>query len=566
MFAPLHLRVRSGTARAREKEKKESEALDIGGLVELDQHQPTFSDDPSKSSTSKDGSNLLQKIYRFRKRGVLLSMCLVIIVSIYYFLCLEATSMHTVSDAPTLTLLSRQDRAKFLQQPPRGHAWYAYQWGDISSSSSNSSSNKNGTHSISMQSRSSRLMDAFVAMDQSPFSSQAQGTFPLVLLANGTLLHSETITQAILGKNPNWRERYPGRILQAEDMIREAARIAAHHVDVQPRFKVLLQKGQSTPILLRHGDYPGCGTQDDVPRLSWCKPVHVDVDCQYSWPIPSYNLWEMFAFPMKYGKVMNNEDEWIRQQTLWNRAYPWSKKVPRAIWRGSPTGMGGDYNVRPRVHLVRQSQKDPTLLDAAFTNHNQIDSSQRMAFEEEFSLRSKRSTMIKQQKYLAIVDIDGNTWSSRFGMQLCLNSVTIKVEPKWVDYFDKEIQPWVHYVPANLTNIIDVVRYVVSDRNQDAMKRIVRNANEWCRTKMTRTQMATDMLWLLVFYAELLDHGDIDPQWRGVWKNNNDNDTASAYQLQLPHLRMTDVEPKHQEWKAVGRKNRGIWTRGRLVY
>jgi hypothetical protein len=70
--------------------------------------------------------------------------------------------------------------------------------------------------------------------------------------------------------------------------------------------------------------------------------------------------------------------------------------------------------------------KNPELIDAAFVNlvqyykgsedelQNQTIILQSMPFEE-------------QMVYSAIIDIDGNNWSSRFASLLCTNSVIIKV-------------------------------------------------------------------------------------------------------------------------------------------
>ena len=51
-------------------------------------------------------------------------------------------------------------------------------------------------------------------------------------------------------------------------------------------------------------------------------------------------------------------------------------------------------------------------------------------------------------RYKAIINIDGNGWSAQFGNLLCFTSVIIKVEPKDVEYFYKDLRPWVYYVPV----------------------------------------------------------------------------------------------------------------------
>eukprot|EP00521_Asterionellopsis_glacialis_P013704 CAMPEP_0195298532 /NCGR_PEP_ID=MMETSP0707-20130614/23666_1 /TAXON_ID=33640 /ORGANISM="Asterionellopsis glacialis, Strain CCMP134" /LENGTH=470 /DNA_ID=CAMNT_0040360677 /DNA_START=274 /DNA_END=1686 /DNA_ORIENTATION=+ len=470
--------------------------------------------------------------------------------------------MNVAGSAVTTAYLLPRNAEEFFQPPAHGYSWF--QWSDPSNHSSTRSD----------ESIYTPLMKTMVAItnSQTPFKKEIM--FPLLLLPNGTLLHSDTVTRSILGKKPKWRSRYPGRILHAEDMIKEAAKLAALHVKDQPRFNALLKS--PTPILLQHGDLVGCGdnhvstttggiiTDKPIPRFTWCKAV----DCQYSWPIPSYNLWEMFAAPMKYGKVMKSPDDWVKQQTKWRNKYPWSAKLRKAIWRGSPTGAMGTgtnkYADLPRVHLVRkaqQQQQDSLLLDAAFTSHVQIDPTQLESFKKEFGISPSRTTMIQQQKYRAIVDIDGNTWSSRFGMQLCLNSVTIKIKPQWIDYFDAELEPWVHYVPANLTNILEVVEHVVSDANQGAMRKIVENANGWCMKKWTRVQMATDMLWLLIFYVELLDQND--PLWRKSWEQRKN---TVVYEKSQGLGDMVDVRFRHDEWQSIAKRKRGFWKQGHLVY
>jgi hypothetical protein len=68
----------------------------------------------------------------------------------------------------------------------------------------------------------------------------------------------------------------------------------------------------------------------------------------------------------------------------------------------------------------------PSLIDAAFTKFNQ----EYKGREQELH----HTTILKeimpfndQMKFKAIIDIDGNTWSSRFPKLLCTNSVVIKV-------------------------------------------------------------------------------------------------------------------------------------------
>jgi hypothetical protein len=105
--------------------------------------------------------------------------------------------------------------------------------------------------------------------------------------------------------------------------------------------------------------------------------------------------------------------------------YPWHSKIDRAVWRGSTTGWPHlPFDDLPRAKLVKKSMDRPDIFDAGFTSFvqgwewrkltNQTIAANVIPFED-------------LMKYRAIIDIDGNYWSSRFTKLLCTNSVVIKV-------------------------------------------------------------------------------------------------------------------------------------------
>ena len=81
-----------------------------------------------------------------------------------------------------------------------------------------------------------------------------------------------------------------------------------------------------------------------------------------------------------------------------------------------------------------------------------------------------------------------------------------KVEPKAVEYWHDELQPWVHYLPVqgNMTDLMEKIEYAVDPANDSEMRKMVQAANDWCFSKMTVTQIAVDMLWMLLSYLDLL--------------------------------------------------------------
>jgi len=256
-----------------------------------------------------------------------------------------------------------------------------------------------------------------------------------------------------------------------------------------------------------------------IPFFAYLTFAHKDPD-DTCMPLatPTYEQWR------KYQNIVSSR-HWTSVFHRQEEENPWNTKINQAGWRGSTTGekwMFPNWRDLPRVKLVQIAAENSNLIDAGLTSFNNRNDTEIKEIID-MGLAGKRIEMHDYQKYKSIIDIDGNSWSSRFADLLCMNSVVIKVEPRWIDYFYPELQPWVHYVPvhANLSNLVEIVILVTSDddKTQENMRQIVQNANVWCRSKMTATQLSIDMLWLLISYVEMLKKenmrsGDFN-RWKG---------------------------------------------------
>ena len=57
------------------------------------------------------------------------------------------------------------------------------------------------------------------------------------------------------------------------------------------------------------------------------------------------------------------------------------------------------------------------------------------------------------------------------------------MDPDYIEYFcshGRDVQPMIHYIPASLANITEVVTYVKDKKNKGQKKAIVKLANPWC--------------------------------------------------------------------------------------
>jgi hypothetical protein len=138
---------------------------------------------------------------------------------------------------------------------------------------------------------------------------------------------------------------------------------------------------------------------------------------------------------MEYARENRQNKLTAKQFQMQSKQYPWSSKISKAVWRGGTTSNEiykqsdsflNNLDEIPRGKLVQKSILYPLLIDAAVTKFTLIYKGR----EEEL----RNTTILKEimpfndhMKLKAIVDIDGNSWSSRFPKLLCTNSVVIKV-------------------------------------------------------------------------------------------------------------------------------------------
>jgi len=233
---------------------------------------------------------------------------------------------------------------------------------------------------------------------------------------------------------------------------------SSHNNNVNILFNTTTETTTTIPILIMDADGNGCNIhhhRDDYgyPRLAWSE-LHNAKHGEYCNAIsmPSYETW-------RYHHTTHQvSSDWESTFITNEYHYPWNTKINKAIWRGSTTYEGSQYGNAelkdtPRGKLV-QIASSTSLIDAGFTKINQKFSKQKNELKDQFNIvtRLHPTDMMKYKgmfsvslllvclstclmpTYLfdasilvAVIDIDGNNWSSRFGTLLCSNSVVIKV-------------------------------------------------------------------------------------------------------------------------------------------
>ena len=237
--------------------------------------------------------------------------------------------------------------------------------------------------------------------------------------------------------------------------------------------------------------------------------------------------------------IRNDPSEWDDFFAQSQKNFPWERKFPQVVWRGALTGpYVNDTYKNPRWNLLRMVQtikndfvelgfkKETFLFNvSAVRLPVRIKSKNwNKDLHEIGGLADRIDPMENFQMYRAILDIDGNSWSSRLNLLLCYNSVVIKIEPTWVDYLQFKsrhgdvLQPWKHYIPvkADLSDLFEKAAFAMDPMNDLVLMKIVHEANMWCRQRLTKRSIEIDVLDTFERYIEYIDIGN--PGWKkGTW-------------------------------------------------
>eukprot|EP00814_Leptocylindrus_danicus_P016878 CAMPEP_0116036682 /NCGR_PEP_ID=MMETSP0321-20121206/21402_1 /TAXON_ID=163516 /ORGANISM="Leptocylindrus danicus var. danicus, Strain B650" /LENGTH=353 /DNA_ID=CAMNT_0003514339 /DNA_START=176 /DNA_END=1237 /DNA_ORIENTATION=+ len=177
------------------------------------------------------------------------------------------------------------------------------------------------------------------------------------------------------------------------------------------------------PLLHLIEDFGGCIRE--FPVYTFDKKIN----CAAYWPTIDYDIWKRNRISWKLNrntrfKSISDVRKYYGKQ---QRKYPWEKKIRKAVWRGSSTGNAKNWRDLPRSKLVNASALNLDILDVGYYMFLQRSDKEVAEMEREFGTK-ERISMESFQRYMAVIDIDGNAWSSRFPTLLCQNSVVLKVD------------------------------------------------------------------------------------------------------------------------------------------
>lgn len=96
--------------------------------------------------------------------------------------------------------------------------------------------------------------------------------------------------------------------------------------------------------------------------------------------------------------------------------------------------------------------------------------------------------------------------------------MTLQIDPDFIEYFYKDLQPMVHYIPATLQNITQAVQYAIDKDNEHQVQSMIQAANSWCQETLIEPSYVEDAMAQLDEYQKALEDMK-DETWREEWKS-----------------------------------------------
>jgi Glycosyl transferase family 90 len=325
-------------------------------------------------------------------------------------------------------------------------------------------------------------------------------------------------------------------LVKAHAELMELAKAPANSAESH-RWSALQRTIQTTgfPYWGWYGDWKFCNAQnmgtESVPLFTTCATT----SCPLSFPTPSY---------MNIIDSQPDPGNWYKVYGRFAKDYAWENKIAKVVWRGAlsendPTKVFESQRWRLTTKVTAMTDpKEKEMFDVGFTNipiflTAQIDIDASLAG----GIVSGIGLMNDFQKYKAVLDMDGNSWSSRFGTMLCYNSVALKVEPAYADFWFYDLVPWKHYIPIknDLSDLVENVQFALDPLNEPVIKEIIDSANQWCSERFIHKSLAHDMLDIWESYIQMLDRAD--PNWTAAWSKKKDELFAPSSHVKLVELK-----------------------------
>lgn len=227
---------------------------------------------------------------------------------------------------------------------------------------------------------------------------------------------------------------------------------------------------------------------------------------------------------------------------------PWDKKEDKIFWRGALSGNNLNMETLdkfPRLSLNIISKLYPDLIDAKTTNR--VSDATKSGLEAATVLDilfgkdyTNFTTMEDHLQYKYLASIDGATcaWKRVPGIMLS-NSVLLKQETSFMEWFYPAMKPYVHYIPmdSRLTNIFQQLDWMKA--HDDEVQQISKNAQNFVKNELMPEHIKDHMTIILNQYHALLQGSKLvptlPPAEETIARANESSSKGLTYSERLVH-------------------------------
>jgi DNA-directed RNA polymerase II subunit RPB2 len=182
--------------------------------------------------------------------------------------------------------------------------------------------------------------------------------------------------------------------------------------------------------------------------------------------------------------------------------YNWEEKIPKAVFRGNPTGCGTDSQTNMRIRLAEMMKDNYNYLDVGLikttSNLPRFDPVKGLKLINVNANPVDRIDMEEQSKYKYIIHIDGNVAAYRLLKTMLLGSVILKVEGKYLLWIEQLLQDGVNYIKIkeDLSDLIEKIEWCNS--HSEECKTIAENGVELAKKILNKDYIDDSFLKILL--------------------------------------------------------------------
>eukprot|EP01134_Creolimax_fragrantissima_P003558 CFRG3558T1 len=248
-------------------------------------------------------------------------------------------------------------------------------------------------------------------------------------------------------------------------------------------------------FVLNERDYPMSliGRSNRHPIFSFSRNTKY-IDIMY----PNWSFYKGGPCIKSEPECLGRWDLKIESMTKASRTFPWAEKEEVAFFRGSRTS-------KERDPLIQLSRSHPHLVKARYVKNQSWRSRADTLGEEP----AEEVTLDDHCKYKFLFNFKGVAASFRFRHLFLCGSLVFHVldeDDDWMEFFYKEMRPWVHYIPVkkDLSNCQELIEWAM--RYDGIAEKVATAGQKFVLDHLRMEDVYTYWYHLLLNYSKLVKY------------------------------------------------------------